>query len=158
MAKHSFRTTALILVAGVGISALLSWLIYRNVMQPARVREDAFAAWLAGRLKPDGAGVVTLPGEWAMASVDGRMYVTREATGTRWGLFVSEKGTGANLKGYAFCDHPAAARVATDVELNYPVAATNAPGREAQPGRETVILRIKRVVNPSCFEVATERR
>src|SRR5579885_2626871 len=156
MRKRSITTTLILLLVGVGLSGLLSWLVYQRVMEPARIREDAFAAYLDGRLRPDDAGVIVLPAEWAKASADGRMYVTRESTGTRWALFVMDKGMGAGIRGYAFCDHPAAARVATDVELNYPQPRTNAPGAASRPGRETVIPRIKRVVNPSCFEVSHE--
>jgi len=152
------RTAFIVLAAGILLSAAVSYNVHRRVLEPAGVREDAFAALLAGRLHPDEAGVVELPARWASASIDGRMYVTRDSAGTTWALYVQERGIGAQFRGYAFCDRPATARVSTNVELRYPVPAIEKPDGTKRPAMDRVIVRIKRVLNPSAYEVVSEKK
>src|SRR4051812_21172295 len=140
------RTALLIVIVGITASAAISYAIHRNVLQPAKVREDAFAAVLDGRLKPDEAGVIHLPPEWAPASIDGNVYVTRDTTGSTWALFLQERGTGAQFRGFAFCDRPATARVATNLELRYPVPEMKLPDGTTRPPLDHVVVRIKRVL------------
>jgi hypothetical protein len=145
----------LVLALGVGASALLSWCVYQYAIRPAQAREDAFAAIGAGEITPGAAGITPLPPKWAMASMDGKAYVTRGPQGTLWALFLKERGAGARLRGYLFSSKPtsgAAAGTGT-VELDFPVAA--GPGG-VPPARSQVTVRVVRVMGPSSYEVIND--
>ncbi len=155
--NRSLKLVLAVILGGIAASALLSYAIYRNVLRPARLREDAFAAILDGRLKADAAGTVNLPAEFAAASIDGKAYVTVETTRTLWALFVQDRGSGSTLRGYAFCNQPATARVSTTLELNYPIPTRDGAAAATPPAPTKIIVSIKRVLNPVCYEVAHER-
>lgn len=142
------RRIIFVLVFAVAASGAISLLIARRVLAPAAQREDAFAAIANGQLTPaDTSGTVPLPSQWKRASVDGNAYVTGEREQTMWVLFVTEKGEGGQLRGDMFCTKPAAARVSGAIMVNYPHA-----------GGSQVEVTIKRILNPSCFEVVNQRK
>jgi hypothetical protein len=128
-----------VLIAAVLASGAISLLVARRVLAPAAQREDAFAAIASGQLTPaDASGTIPLPPKWKQASVDGNAYVTGEREQTMWVLFVTEKGSGGQLRGDLFCNKPAAARVSGAVMVNYP-----------HPGGSQVEVTVKRILNPS---------
>jgi hypothetical protein len=136
----------ILLLVAISISALLSIVIDKKVLQPALAREQAFDAIAEGRLRPDANGVIDLPDGWRSASVDGKAYVTGSSEHTLWVLFVAEKSKIARIRGYLYCNKAAAARVSGAVQLNYPTPA----GRQI----EVTVLRI---LNPNCFEVVNQQ-
>jgi hypothetical protein len=137
-----------VLIAAVLASGAISLLVARRVLAPAAQREDAFAAIASGQLTPaDASGTIPLPAKWKQASVDGNAYVTGEREQTMWVLFVTEKGSGGQLRGDLFCNKPAAARVSGAVMVNYP-----------HPGGSQVEVTVKRILNPSCFEVVNQQK
>jgi len=143
-----FRRILLVLVVAVVVSGTISLLVARRVLAPAAQREDAFAAIASGQLTPvDSSGTVFLPPPWKRASVDGNAYVTGDREHTMWVLFVTQKGTGGQLRGDLYCTKPAAARVSGAVTVNYPY-----------PGGSQVEVTVKRVLNASCFEVVNQRK
>jgi hypothetical protein len=92
------------LLAGVLLAALVAAaaVMWWNAARQDRRREAVATEVLAGRLRPDAAGVVTLPAEFAAASVDGRVYVTRMPDGLTFVLFPSWRGKGSNLRGHLY--------------------------------------------------------
>jgi hypothetical protein len=140
-----WKITILLLVA-MGGSALLSIIVHNKVLEPAMAREQAFDAIADGRLQADADGVIDLPVEWRAASVDGKAYVTGSVAHTLWVLFAAQKSKTARVRGYLYCNKPAAARVSGAVTLNYPTAA----GRQIE-------ATVMRILNPNCFEVVNQQ-
>jgi hypothetical protein len=136
----------IVLAAAMVISAGLSIAVKKKVLEPAMAREQAFAAIEGGELKADANGVIDLPERWRVACVDGKAYVTGSTQYTLWVLFVAEKSKTARLRGYLFCNKPAAARVSGAVTVNYP-----------NPGGGQVDVTVQRVLNPNCFEVVNQQ-
>ena len=147
----------LMLILGLGTSALVSWCIYQYAFRPAQAREDAFAAIEAGQIMPGPGGITPLPPQWAMASIDQKAYITRDPMGTIWALFLKERGEGASLRGYLFTSKLTSGVVAGvgKVELDYPIPA-GANGRA--PVKSQVTVRILRVAGPSSYEVVNDGR
>jgi hypothetical protein len=143
----------LVLFLGLGASALVSWCVYRFAFLPAQAREDAFAAIEVGQVSAGADGIATLPAKWAVASMDGKAYVTRGAQGSLWVLFLKERGAGAKLHGYLFSNKPSSAAATGSVEIDFAVPA--GPGG-VPPARSRVTVRVMRVAGPSSYEVINE--
>ena len=76
--------------------------------------------------------------------MDGKAYVTGNVEHTLWVVFVEKRSSAGQVRGYLFCNKPAAARVSGVVSLNYPTASS--------PQIDATIVRI---LNPNCFEVVS---
>jgi hypothetical protein len=135
-----WKIVVLLLVA-ISMSAALSLAVRQKVLAPALAREEAFDAIIAQQLHPID-GVIELPKQWHSASMDGKAYLTGNVEHTLWVLFVEKRSSSGQVRGYLFCNKPAAARVSGVVPLNYPNASS--PQIEAS---------VQRILNPNCFEV-----
>jgi hypothetical protein len=136
----------LVLLAAIAASAGLSYLVHQRVLRPAQAREDAFTALREGRLLPDGAGVAVLPPQWAMASVNGRVYVTGSRDRTLWALFPAEVAAdGKKFKGWLYCNSGNQAAPKSVVDL------------ESTPLDKPAPVKVFRALNPCAFEVTSEK-
>ena len=134
----------LLLAVGIGLSALLSYGVYRQILQPAQSREDAFAAYKSGLLLAGSDGVIQLPPRWAAASSDGKAYITRESSRVGLVLFLKSQGIGKRFSGYLFCTLPGKADAKGIVDLDYPTRGAK------------VSVRVMRVQTPWSFEVMSK--
>jgi hypothetical protein len=84
--------------------AVLGAVVYsvRAVRSTWQHRQQVADQVLAGKLRPDAAGIVTLPPQCRGMTEDGKLYVTRQPGGGTWILFVCWRGKGSNLEGYLF--------------------------------------------------------
>ncbi len=74
--------------------------------KPTQAQFERIYSSVANRkLKPDSAGVVTLPTNLASATSDGKIYVTRRGK-LLLVLFSIWRGKGSNLKGYLLSNRP----------------------------------------------------
>ena len=90
---------AAVLLAALAAAAALLW---KHAARQDRLREAVVGEVLAGKLRPDAAGVVALPREFASTSIDGRVYVTRRTDGLTCVLFPAWRGKASNLRGFLF--------------------------------------------------------
>ena len=144
----------LVLAVGIGASALVSYLIHQKVLRPAQAREEAFAALRSGELAPGADGVAILPDKWAIASVDGKAYITGSPNRTLWALFLKERGDGAKFKGYLFCNKPAKTGAKAMVDLQYPATPTRG---DRHPDGSLITVNVLRVLSPYSFEVMHDK-
>ena len=135
----------LVLLAGITVSALVSYLVRQKVLKPAQAREEAFGALRDGSLLAGPDGVATLPPRWATASVDGKMYVTGARDRTMWGLFPADVSDGAKFKGWLYCNSANQAAPKAVVEL-----------RSTPLGRPAAV-KVFRALSPFAFEVTSEK-
>jgi hypothetical protein len=136
----------LVLVAAIAVSAGMSYLVHERVLKPARAREDAFAALREGSLSPDAAGVAVLPQQWAMASADGKVYVTGSRDRTLWALFPAEvAGDGKKFKGWLYCNRGNQAAPKSMVDL------------ESTPLGRPAPVKVFRALSPYAFEASSEK-
>jgi hypothetical protein len=136
----------LVLLAGIAVSAGVSYLVRERVLRPAQAREDAFTALREGRLVPDAAGVAVLSPQWAMASGDGKVYVTGSHDRLLWALFPAEPAAdGKKFKGWLYCNQGNQAAPKSVVDL-----ASTPLGRPAP-------VKVFRALSPYAFEVTSEK-
>jgi hypothetical protein len=79
---------------------------------------------LSSSLTPKSSGAITLPPALASNSLDGRVYVTVDSTGTTWILFPTWRGKGDNLAGYLYRSSQATGPRPATVTINGPDIAS----------------------------------
>lgn len=135
----------LVLLAGVGASALVSYLVYQKMLRPAQAREDAFTALQDGTLTAGPGGKTPLPPRWAIGSEDGNVYVSGSPQGTMWALFPSSVGPGTRFRGELYCNKPNKAAPKGTVDL------------ECTPSGKPAAAQIVRALSPFGFEVVNDK-
>jgi hypothetical protein len=135
----------LVLLVGIAVSGLVSYLVYQRVLRPAQAREEAFVALREGQLSPGPGGVTELPPRWSVGSSDGKAYVTGRPTGTMWVLFPTSSRDGASFGGHLLCTRPNQTAPGSTVEL------------ESTPTGRPATMKIVRAFSPFSFDVVSEK-